>query len=388
MSLSAHVRVTATLYNQGDKEMKNQITLGLISMLVGPTVYALGIDRSAQNINAIFAEGNYATLSIGRIMPSTSGQGSAPFLGNSGNVSKSFTLPSLAVKYQFNEKLSGAVIIDEPYGSDLVYPANGNGWLNGTKAIVNSTAITGILRHKFDENLSVHGGLRYQSIEQNVVLKGGVYAGFFGPAGYEVDFKRIGKVGYLAGAAYERPEIALRVALTYFSDINYKQSTTERVGGGVFNSVTEVKTPAAFNLDVQTGIAKDTLLFGSIRWADYESQKVKPQGLGGASLTNFTNQNSYGFGVGRKFTDNASGFLAFGYEAKGKTGISTPLSPTNGSKSITVGGSYQITKAIDLSGSMTHVKQGDVRIFEGPQLLNTMSGNSVLIAGLRLGFRF
>jgi long-chain fatty acid transport protein len=368
--------------------MKTQISLGLICLSIGTSVHALGVDRSAQGIGALFEDGNYATISLARVRPSTKGEGNAPLVGDSGNVTRNFNLPSLTVKYNFNEKLSGVVIVDEPYGADLFYPTTGNGWLNGTKAQFDANAVTGLLRYKFNENLSIHGGLRYQTLQQSVVLKGAVYQAAFGPQGYEVDFAKKGKVGYAVGAAYERPDIALRVALTHFTGINYDQATTERIGGGVVNSVTRVRAPTAWNLDLQTGIAKDTLVFGSIRWADYESVRVKPKSLGGASLINFKNEVSYSVGIGRKLSENFSGFIAFGIEKSNKTGISTPLSPTNGCKSITLGSSYKLTKAVDISGSVTHIKQGDVKIFEGSQLLNTNSGNSALAVGIRLGYRF
>jgi len=43
-----------------------------------------------------------------------------------------------------------------------------------------------------------------------------------------------------------------------------------------FASVTEIKTPQSVNLEFQTGIAKVTLLFGSVRWVDWTAFNIFP----------------------------------------------------------------------------------------------------------------
>ena len=86
-------------------------------------VHAGGIDRSGQSINALFENGRYAEFSFGHISPDTSGT-SVAALGsrNSGNATESYMQFGAAYKADINDKLSYAIIYDQPFGADIDYP--------------------------------------------------------------------------------------------------------------------------------------------------------------------------------------------------------------------------------------------------------------------------
>ncbi|GAB5436920.1 hypothetical protein [Falsiruegeria mediterranea] len=80
--------------------------------------------------------------------------------------------------------------------------------------------------------------------------------------------------GYALGVAWERPDIAARVSLTYSSAMEHTLLESESlnppppVPAGTLVTVpasSTIETPQSVNLDFQTGIAPDTLLFGSVR---------------------------------------------------------------------------------------------------------------------------
>ena len=81
--------------------------------------------------------------------------------------------------------------------------------------------ISGVLAYDVDPNVKIFGGARAQ------LLKAKAAVSFV--SDYSVDAKDKWGYGYLIGAAYERPDIALRVALTYYSKISYDLSTRETV---------------------------------------------------------------------------------------------------------------------------------------------------------------
>lgn len=91
--------------------------------------------------------------------------------------------------------------------------------MGGTKAQVSSNAVKAIARYKFDGGFSVHGGLRAQTIGGNLALSGAAFAGSF--RSYSLDLANDTSYGYAAVVAYERPDIALRVSLTYNSKIDH-----------------------------------------------------------------------------------------------------------------------------------------------------------------------
>ncbi len=69
---------------------------------------------------------------------------------------------SLGVKQDINDKFSVAVIMDQPFGANVDYPASAAPYpLAGSVAEVKSQAITALARYKVSDRFSVHGGLRY-----------------------------------------------------------------------------------------------------------------------------------------------------------------------------------------------------------------------------------
>lgn len=368
--------------------MKHTLTIGATLLLTTSMAHAVGLDRSNQNIGVIFQDGNYAELSFGYVMPSVSGTDVASV--KTGNVADDYSILGLGYKTEINDQLSFALIIDEPYGADVNYPTT-SPVLGGTAATLDSVAFTGMLRYKLNENISFHGGLRAQSTEGEVTLQGDAYAGL---SGYNVVLDRHLGFGYAIGAAYEIPDIALRVAVTYFSEIEHRFGTTERVGPNPVptQNSTKVTTPQAINLDFQTGIAADTLLFGSVRWAEYSVVKVSPDFFAsqtaGSSLTNIEDGFGYTLGVGRRFSDTWSGNVSFGYEPEGDDLVS-PLAPTNGNYSFGVGGQYTMDDVI-ISGGVRYIVPGDASPATAtPSVARaSFSDNSAVAVGFKVAYTY
>lgn len=371
--------------------MKQALTVGAALLLTTSMAHAVGLDRSAQNIGVIFQNGNYAELSFGRVMPSVSGTDAAAFGSrDTGNVAEDYSILGLGYKSNINDQLSFALIVDEPYGADMAYPTGQSTALGGTTATLDSVAFTGMMRYKMNDNVSFHGGVRAQSIEGKVTLSGLAYGANSPPTGingYSVTLDRDTGYGYAVGAAYEIPDIALRVALTYFSEIDHEFGTTDNLGS---TTDTKVTTPQAVNLDFQTGIAADTLLFGSIRWAEYSVVKVTPQNFGvatsGASLTNIEDGFGYTLGVGRRFSDAWSGSFSVGYEPEGEDLVS-PLAPTNGNYSVGLGAQYTMDNVI-LSGGVRYIGLGDASAQTSNTARAAFTDNSAVAVGFKVAYTY
>ena len=314
--------------------MKNLTTVGAALLLSTTAAYGAGLDRSGQGVGIIFEEGNVAELSFGVISPSVSGEATGPGLtGESGNMAPSYITFGFGVKSQISDQLSLSLIFDQPYGADVNYANSTGGYYGtGSTADVTASAITAVGRYNINENMSVHAGVRRQTVEASVAIPAG---------GYDVVTEPDTSIGYLVGAAYERPDIALRVALTYNSAIEHDLETLEN---GALPSTSTVQTPESFNLDFQTGVAADTLVFGNIRYAKWSQFDFAPVGYaagnGGDSLQSYDEDTiSYSFGVGRRFSDEWSGALTVGYEAE-QGGFVGNLAPTDGNMSFGIGGTY------------------------------------------------
>lgn len=374
----------------------NRFTLAVIATISGSaTAMAGGLDRSGQNINILFEEGAYAELSLGYVAPDLTGVDSVgPSAGApTGDVGGNFFQAGFGYKQDINEQLSFAVIVDQPYGANIQYTtaaAGGSGLLGGTSAALDSTAITGLLRYKIDDRFSVHGGIRAQTVNATVTLQGGAFAAF-GPAGFATNLEGDTAYGYQIGAAYEIPEIALRLAVTYFSEIDHDFRTTENIAPGAVTT-TEVTTPEAVNISFQTGIAADTLLFASFRYADYGVVQVTPAAFGGAtggaSLTDIDTARDFSIGVGRAFTDKFSASVAVNYSDEGTDDLVSPLAPTNGTVGITLAGSYEVTDQVKLSGGLNYTRVGDAIAAPGGNPVTAFDNNDAIGIGFRIGYRF
>lgn len=367
--------------------MKLHLTAIAALSLTSTLAQAGGIDRSGQDIGALFETGRYMELSFGQVSPSVSGK---DVLGNTiGNVGNDYLQFGFAYKADLNDKLSYALILDTPYAADVVYPGNPVATMLGTtSANASSTALTGLLRYKLNDSFSVHGGLRIERATAQIAL-GGV--GYGGLNGYGVSLNTNTALGYSIGAAFEKPEIALRVALTYNSGISHDFTATETLGAATLAvAQTTVKTPQSVNLDFQSGVAKDTLVFGQIRWVDWSKFQLSPTffngATGGGGLIGLEDTITYTLGVGRKFNDTWSGAISLNYETAGDPLVS-PLAPTNGQLGVTLAGVY--TKGnMKITAGINYTKLGDAQPETGGAARADFTDNSAVGIGFKIGFTF
>lgn len=374
----------------------------LVALLAAGTAQAGGLDRSGQSVEPLFEEGRWVEFSYNYVSPDVSGTQQVSLSptslagSRSGDVLESFSQLGLAFKDDVSDRISYAVIFDQPFGADVDYGI-GNGYFGqGSTAELDSDALTVLMRYKFDRSISVHGGLRYQTLSASafvpfVTAPEGPTAG----VPYEADGDTDGGIGYVAGIAYERPEIALRVALTYQSEVEHEIDTSETsaFAAGVVDTVTDVETPQSLNLDFQTGIAPGTLLFGNVRWVDWSDFDISPAtftAASGIALVAYENDYvSYSLGLGRQITDNLSAAVTLGYEP-GDADFVNNLGPTDGSYSIGIGGSYSVG-ALELSAGVQYIRlldtQTTISELNGAEA-STFEDNDAYAVGLKVGYRF
>lgn len=383
--------------------MKTLIGAASALALAAGAALAGGIERTTQSAMILYEDGNYGELSLGSASPSVSGTSRAlgPFPAQKiDNVADDYFLPGFGLKMDLGDNLSAALIYDRPFGADVKYDPL-NPVLGGTSAEASTNALTALLKYQINERVSAFGGLRYQTAEGDIALDGLAYGGPpggppppGGVSGYEVSLDRDAAAGYVLGVAYEVPEIALRVALTYNSEITHEMGTRETIGGTPIAppSVTEVKTPQSVNLDFQTGIAQDTLLFGSVRWVEHSAFRVDPQGFVGATgdgLIDLEDTTTYRLGLGRRFSDKWTGSVTLAYEAPGDDLVS-PLAPSTGYTQVALGAAYQATEMMQIAGGVSYTVLGDAKPETGtPDVARAdFSDNDVVGVGLRVSFNF
>ena len=196
------------------------------------------------------------------------------------------------------------------------------------------------------------------------------------------------ETSYILGAAYERPEIALRVALTYETGYTHEFAGTELLAPLSLDATAdfEIEMPQSVTLDFQTGVAADTLVFGSIRWAEWSVWEVRPTGYEGLTSNRVTgiddDVTTLRLGVGRKINDDLSVFARVTYE-DGNGGEASRLSPTDGSTAFGFGGSYTYNN-VKFTGGLEYVTLGDATDGSGVEFAD----NSAIAVGLTVGYQF
>lgn len=341
-------------------------------------VNAGGLERTAQSMAVLFEEGRYVELGFSYVAPDVSGT----FLVDSGNMLSSYANLGAAYKADLNDTLSYAIIFDQPYGANTAYPSETGNPFAGNTAEVKSNALSGVLQYNMSNGASIYGGLRVQSLQAEALL-------LPDPLNYTIDSNTDYELGYLVGAAYERPDIALRVALTYHSETSHDLDLTEKSVLDPIQTTTEdVKLPQALNLEFQTGIAEDTLLFGSARWVEWSQTVIDPEIYRTRfdpvpPLVFFTDDRlTYTLGLGRRLNETWSVLGSLGYEET--TGSQTGnLGPTDGFTSVSLGAIYRKDN-MKVTGGLRYVDIGDATSFSGADFRD----NSAIAAGLRIGWFF
>lgn len=355
-----------------------------------------GIEHNAQSPSILFEEGTYVELSYTWVNPDVSGvqtfdaAPTAPIGSPSGDMAPSYGFASFAYRQDLSENLSFALILDEPVGADVDYGASDAPTYlynttalgaTGSQAEINSQQLTAALRYELDGGFSVYGGLRAVSADGEVSLFNG----------YTMDADGSTELGYMLGAAYQRPDIALRVALTYYSATTH---TFDAVEAGSFDTQFETTIPQQLLLEAQTGIAEGTLVFGSIRWTEWTEFDITPEIYTttvspGNALVDYDNDTwTYTIGGARVLNENWAVLGSLAYEAE-QDGFSGNLGPTDGRTSINIGARYT-QGPIRITAGMNYSWIGDAETespVPGTQFA-TFEDNDSIGFGLRVGYSF
>ncbi len=370
-------------------------------MALASSAYAGGVERSNQGVDFLFEDGTYGELSFGRIDPDVSGEGRTLATGTkTGNMLGGENVGSLSYKQDLGDNIVLGIKLDQPVGATIRYPTGTGHPFAGSTADLDSTALTAYLMYKFDNGFSVLGGVRAQQVEGEV---------FLGSSGYELSTNNDREFGYTLGVAYERPDIALRVALTYNSAIDHRFSATESsplLGVNEASSEFDTTIPQSVHLQFQTGIAEDTLLFGSVRWVDWSEFDINPDfysaTLAAINMANGFPVNDYALasyqsdsityrlGVGRRFTDAWSGAFTLIHEPQSGD-IFGNLGPIDGRTAVALGVTYTQDR-FKISGGIEYSWLGNASSqspFDNPGVaISKFEDNTAISYGIRIGYYF
>ena len=300
---------------------------------------------------------------------------------------------------------------------------------NSTQVEVDTQNISMVFGFQPNKNLNFYAGPAIQTVKGNVSLRGQAYSVY---NGYDADIKETTGTGWLAGAAYQIPEIALKASLTYRSEIDHKINIKEDLsllgfpgltsvltGLGVdasklaalsVDKKTKITTPQSVNLDLQTGIMANTVAFANVRWVNWKDFSIQPYKFGelskilggaglvagkpnGFNLVEYSDdQWSVNAGVGRKLNEQWAGNVSVGWDSGAGNPVTT-LGPTEGYWNVGFGVQYSPTPATFISGGVKYFWLGDAKAQTGAQAgtneyVASFEDNNAIAYGLKMGYRF
>lgn len=326
-----------------------------------------------------------------------------------------------AITDQVTQAVTAAVTEQVAAGLDGVNGLLGTG---ATDVKVKTENLSFLFGFQPTENWNFYAGPVFQQLEGRVSLRGQAYSLY---NGYDATIDKENGWGWLAGMAYQIPEIALKASITYRSEIDYEANINESIptlsalsllgddgataAAAIANASgqTDITTPQSVNLDLQSGIMANTVAFAQIRWVDWSNFSIRPYKFGlvseavgrvpsvdrpnGFNLVEYSDdQISANVGVGRKLNDLWSGSLSVGWDSGAGNPVST-LGPTEGYWNVGLGVQYSPAPNYFIQGGAKYFWLGDAKAQTGAQsggddFVAEFDDNTAIAYGLKLGYRF
>lgn len=363
----------------------NRLTCLMLGSFVVPTcAMAGGMERTALPTAFMFETGGYVDFTYSNRNYDVTDNMFAPTNSMYGDVSGA----NISAKFDVNEKIAIGVTHYNQAGINLNYQGAGS-QIPGFNAFgpmvdleIGALALMG--KYKIGENFSVLGGMKRTSVADAIadIFKVSV-PGVTTAAAVTGD----SETGYVAGIAYERKDIALRVEYILEQDVSFSLSTT----GGALGPATANTTgsiPDYQTINFQSGVAEDTLIFGSIRIADWSNHQiaVAPQ-TQAAPTSSFSDTTTYSIGLGRRISDELSVSGSYSFEEASEATGTSLLSTTDGYDTIGLGVRYKINSGTEISGGAALTNVGDKTVTTSG-IPGKFTGNSVTSIGIKLAFKF
>ena len=402
------------------------LAVAIATLSVASLSNAAGLDRSGQDVTAFLEDGLYAEASYTYIDADVTGYDNATQDPQDLNkytqgkkiddIAESYDFARYGVKADVNDSISVGILYDEPFGAAAKYSGDNNfidAKGEATNVEVRSQNITGLVGVKLGDNFKVYGGPAIQRLKGDVALRG---TGYARANGYTAHISPDDAVGWVAGAAFLKPEIALKAALTYRSEIDHENSVDEtfpligalppQLQGAVDQIATkngkgklQVTTPESFNFDFQTGINPTTLATAKIRyvpWSDFTivppvynavSQLATQDGKGLPLVGYSDDQWQVELGLAKRLSPMVAVSGSIGWDS-GAGNPTTSLGPIEGYYSIGAGAKFNLDKNWAISAGGKYLMFGDAKgSLPDKQVVSNFEDNNGYVLGVKLSYQ-
>ena len=308
--------------------IKLGLAAALATILGASSALAGGFSRGDANTDILFEPGT-ANIDAGFIYvsPQRSYDTISGAKGTDGKFSDDFWIPNIAVAARPNDMFGCALTYTQSFGAASTYGTQAqnaektNAVLAGGLAAANYTISKGFTSNEYGATCDA----KFDAGQGKFHVLGGIFLEDFSYTAKAMTgtltLKDNGSVGYRIGAAYEIPEYALRASLMYRSEVKHNASgnfdfsaIAMANNGGIARAAASGygTLPQSVKLYVQSGIAPDWLVYGSVEWTNWSVLQTLNYKVGTtAQQDKFYWKDGWTIqgGVGHKFNDTVSGTL-------------------------------------------------------------------------------
>ncbi|MGP5792254.1 hypothetical protein ACTXP0_04270 [Psychrobacter celer] len=256
-------------------------------------------------------------------------------------------------------------------------------------------SLIGGMKFGNQNQFQVYGGPVAQRLEAYVKLRGNAYKG---ATGYTSHISPDQDYGWLAGISYSKPEIALKAALTYRSEIDHTLTAAEyfpalAIQGQNPNSTNdfEITTPKSVNLDFQTGVNPTTLATAKVRWVPWSDFSIRPPVYTQASnlpLVDYSDdQWQVELGLGKRLAPALAVNGSIGWDS-GAGDPTSSLGPIEGYYSVGLGAKYNVTENWAVSAGGKYLWFGDAEgSLPDGTIVSNFEDNDGYVAGVKISYQ-
>ena len=278
-----------------------------------------------------------------------------------------------------------------------------------TNVEVRSENLTALLGMKFgpNKNFQIYGGPVAQRIQADGRLRGSAYdlaTGYTSNSNPDMDY------GYIAGFSYSKPEIALKAALTYRSEIDHDVTISETyplagllAGNPAAANRTsnyEITTPKSINFDFQTGLNPTTLATAKVRWVPWGDFAITPPlynevsknnplyAKDGLNLVDYDDdQYQVEVGIAKRLAPALAVSGTVGWDS-GAGDPTTSLGPIEGYYSVGLGAKYNVTENWAVSAGGKYLWFGDAQgQLPTDKIVANFEDNDGFILGAKISYQ-
>jgi len=331
--------------------MRTNIISGMsLVVLSSGMAQAGGFEVQTLDTSAMYQSGGYASFSTAQINSDLGGQ--------VGNGPKTKTLRDQSITNFALKSDVGVVGVGlSSYRSGAIQMSGENDYSTtyAPSADADLDSMTLMANYSLSDEISILAGFTQNTLKAftlNTLASGAV--------GTPYQINSGTSTGYVIGAAYSIPDIALRAELLY-------QPSSALTTDGTFAGAAltaAIKRPETLTLNFQTGIAEGTLLTASVHNAKWSSAPVTVDTVVAVADINetFDDSTKYSIGLARKLGDKWAISAGYSREEGGGSDATSLFTLSNGSQAVSLGGRYTLSENMNISFGVSYTMFGDVTV--------------------------